>query len=648
MDKLQQQLLLRIILATILLIAAHYLPLTGAMHLVWYLIIYLVIGYDILGKAIQELLHWQLFDENLLMAAATMGAFVLTIKTHSGDYNEAIAVLLLYQIGELFQDCAVEKSRRNIHAIMDLRPDYAHLEQAGQLVTVDLDRVEIGSIIMVQPGEKIPLDGVIVQGESNLNTAALTGESLPRHVACGDEVLSGCINLTGALHLQTTKRFGESTAAKILALVEHASARKARTEALITKLAKIYTPVVCGVALVLALLPPLVGAALLDFTPAWSTWCYRALTFLVISCPCALVISIPLTFFAGLGGASRAGILVKGANYLEALAQLKMLAFDKTGTLTHGVFTVNAIHHTPMEHAKLIEYAVLVESASSHPISKSLLRAYGHPVDRTRVSAIQEYSGNGVIAQVDGQMVAVGNAKLMQQLQVAYIDCHSVGTIVHIAIDRQYMGHLVIADQLKPSSQPAIAALKQIGIERIIMLTGDQQSVATQVGARLQVDEIYAELLPDGKVAKVEELMQWLRACSTKATLGFVGDGINDAPVLARADVGIAMGALGSDAALAAADVVLVDDDPTKIITAIQIARRCLRIVYQNIGFALTVKVACLVLGAVGLVGMWWAIFADVGVMVIAILNAMRTLYSGQQAATGIAMGRRDRPVVTK
>jgi Cd2+/Zn2+-exporting ATPase len=587
------------------------------------LVDYFIIGYDILRKALKGILNRQVFDENFLMAVATVGAMALAIY-ENGDYLEAIAVMLFYQVGEWFQGYAVGKSRRNISDLMDIRPDYANVERGGKLEQVDPDEVGIGSVIVVQPGEKVPIDGIIVEGSSSLNTSALTGESLPREAKAGDEIISGCINMTGVLKIQTTKEFGESTVSKILDLVENASSRKSKSEDFISKFAKIYTPAVCYSALALAILPPLVRMLGMGLTADWGTWVYRALTFLVISCPCALVISIPLSFFAGIGGASQEGVLVKGSNYLEILSQTKVVVFDKTGTLTQGVFEVNGIHHSKLEDAKLIEYAALAESASSHPISKSLQRAYGKEPDRTRVSDIQEISGNGVIAKVDGVEVAAGNDKLMKHLNIEYINCHSTGTIIHMAINGAYAGHIVISDIVKPHSKDAIASLKAAGVEKTVMLTGDAKKVADQVAAFLGIDKAYSELLPADKVSKVEEL---LHMKTGKAKLAFVGDGINDAPVLSRADIGVAMGAMGSDAAIEAADIVLMDDDPIKIAKAIKISRKCLRIVYQNITMALGVKFACLILGAVGIANMYLAIFADVGVMILAVLNAIRCLF---------------------
>ena len=624
MNKKQRKMLFRIIIAAVFLIALNFIPAAGAARFVLYLIPYLVIGYDILWKAWKGIKNHQVFDESFLMAVATIGAIALALYEKSGDYTEAIAVMLFYQIGEWFQSYAVGKSRRNISDLMDIRPDYANIERNGTLEKIDPDEVEIGSIIVVQPGEKVPIDGIVEEGNSSLNTSALTGESLPRDVKEGDEIVSGCINMTGVLKIRTTKEFGESTVSKILDLVENASSRKSRSEDFISKFARIYTPAVCYAALALAFLPPLVRMIGMGLTAEWGTWIYRALTFLVISCPCALVISIPLSFFAGIGGASNAGVLVKGSNYLETLSQTKIVVFDKTGTLTQGVFEVNGIHHNEMENEKLIEYAALAESASSHPISKSLQRAYGKEIDRSRVSGIREISGNGIIATVDGREIAIGNDKLMKHLGVPYIKCHSVGTILHMAIDNQYAGHIVISDIVKPHSKDAVRELKKAGISKTVMLTGDARKVADQVAEDLGLDEVYSELLPADKVEKVEEL---LKKKPEKAKLAFVGDGINDAPVLRRADIGIAMGALGSDAAIEAADVVLMDDDPMQISKAIKISRKCLRIVYENIVFAIGVKLICLVLGAVGAANMWLAIFADVGVMILAVLNAIRALF---------------------
>ena len=624
MSRKQKKMLIRILAAAVLLIALHVIPAAGAARFVLYLIPYLVIGYDILIKAAKGIKNRQVFDECFLMAVATVGAFALALYDRSGDYTEAVAVMLFYQIGELFQSYAVGKSRRNISDLMDIRPDYANVERDGKLEQVDPDEVEIGSVILVQPGEKVPIDGVVLEGSSSLNTSALTGESLPRDVGEGDEIISGCINLSGVLKIQTTKEFGESTVSKILDLVENASSRKSRSENFISKFARIYTPAVCYAALALAVLPPLARFLALGMSPDWGTWIYRALTFLVISCPCALVISIPLSFFAGIGGASNAGVLVKGSNYLETLSQARIVVFDKTGTLTQGVFEVNGIHHSELENEKLLEYAALAESASSHPISRSLQRAYGKEIDRSRVTDIQEISGNGVTAKVDGREVAAGNDKLMELLGISYIGCHSIGTIIHMAIDGKYAGHIVISDIEKPHSKEAVKALKASGVRRTVMLTGDSRKVAEKVASDLGIDEVYSELLPAGKVEKVEEL---LKNKKEMEKLAFVGDGINDAPVLRRADIGIAMGAMGSDAAIEAADVVLMDDDPLKIAKAIRISRKCLRIVYQNIVFAIGVKLVCLALGALGIANMWLAIFADVGVMIIAVLNAIRALF---------------------
>ncbi len=624
MNKKQRTMLVRIIVAAVLLIALNFIPITGLLRFLLYLVPYLVIGYDILLKAGKGIRNRQVFDENFLMAVATVGAIALALLERSGDYTEAIAVMLFYQVGEWFQSYAVGKSRRNISELMDIRPDYANVEKDGKLEKVDPDEVEIGTVIVVQPGEKVPIDGMIIQGSSSLNTSALTGESLPRDAKEGDEIISGCINMTGVLKIRTTKEFGESTVSKILDLVENASSRKSRSEDFISKFARIYTPAVCYAALALAILPPLIRMAALGLPADWGTWIYRALTFLVISCPCALVISIPLSFFAGIGGASNAGVLVKGSNYLETLSQTKIVVFDKTGTLTQGVFEVNGIHHNELEDAKLVEYAALAESASSHPISKSLQKAYGKEIDRSRVEDIREISGNGVIARVDGVEVAAGNDKLMERLGIPYKNCHSVGTIIHMALDGKYAGHIVISDVVKPHSREAIQALKASGVRRTVMLTGDARKVAEQVAGELGIDEVYSELLPADKVEKVEEL---LKNRSEKEKLAFVGDGINDAPVLGRADIGIAMGAMGSDAAIEAADVVLMDDDPMKIAKAIRISRKCLRIVYQNIVFAIGIKLICLALGAVGIANMWLAIFADVGVMILAVLNAIRALF---------------------
>lgn len=616
--------LVRIIVAAVLLIALSFVPVTGVLRFILYMIPYLIIGYDILMKAGKGIRNHQIFDENFLMAIATVGAIVLALYDQSGDYTEAIAVMLFYQVGELFQSYAVGKSRRNISELMDIRPDYANIENGGNLEQVDPDEVEIGTTIVVQPGEKVPIDGIVVEGTSSLNTSALTGESLPRDVSAGDEIISGCINMTGLLKIQTTKEFGESTVSKILDLVENASSRKSKSEDFIAKFARIYTPAVCIAALALALLPPLARILFMGLAPQWDTWIYRALTFLVISCPCALVISIPLSFFAGIGGASKAGVLVKGSNYLETLSQTKIVVFDKTGTLTQGVFEVNGIHHNTLEDEKILEYAALAESASSHPISKSLQRAYGKEIDRSRVQDIQEISGNGVIAKVDGVEVAAGNTKLMDKLHIPYIDCHHVGTIIHMAIEGEYVGHILISDIIKPHAKEALEALKASGVRTTIMLTGDARKVADQVAKEVGVDEVHSELLPADKVEQVERIME---KKSAQEKLAFVGDGINDAPVLRRADIGIAMGAMGSDAAIEAADVVLMDDDPMKIAKAIRISRKCLGIVYQNIIFAIGVKLICLILGAFGIANMWLAIFADVGVMIIAVLNAIRALF---------------------
>ncbi len=637
MTKKQRKMMFRILIASVILLGLQFLtveifdrldgylfPSAGRIiRFSCYLIDYFVIGYDILKKALKGIRNRRVFDENFLMAVATVGAMALAIY-ENGEYLEAIAVMLFYQIGEWFQGYAVGKSRRNISDLMDIRPDYANLERDGQLEQVDPDEVEIGSVIVVQPGEKVPIDGIIVDGNSSLNTSALTGESLPREAEVGDEVISGCISMTGVLKIQTTKEFGESTVSKILDLVENASSRKSKSEDFISRFAKIYTPAVCYSALALAILPPVIRLLFMGISAEWGIWIYRALTFLVISCPCALVISIPLSFFAGIGGASQEGVLVKGSNYLEILSQTKYVVFDKTGTLTKGVFEVNGIHHSKLENEKLIEYAALAESASSHPISKSLQRAYGKEIDRSRVTDIQEISGNGVIAKVDGTTVAAGNDKLMKHLNIVYHDCHQTGTIIHMAVNGEYAGHIVISDIVKPHSGKAIAALKKAGVEKTVMLTGDAKKVADQVAASLGIDEVYSELLPADKVEKVEELLKMKHG---KAKLAFVGDGINDAPVLSRADIGVAMGAMGSDAAIEAADIVLMDDDPMKMAKAIKISRKCLKIVYQNIVFALAVKFACLGLGAVGIANMYLAIFADVGVMILAVLNAIRCLF---------------------
>jgi len=622
MTKKQKKMLVRILITAVMLIALHFIPITGIPQLLAYVAAYLVIGYDILRKAGKGILNGRAFDENFLMALATLGAFFLAIWTKSGDYVEGIAVMLFYQIGELFQSYAVGKSRKNISALMDIRPDYANIEADGQLTQVDPDEVPVGSMIVVQPGEKVPLDGVIVEGTASLNTSALTGESLPRDVKEGDEIISGCIDMSGVLKIRTTKAFGESTVSKILDLVENASSRKSRSEAFISRFAKIYTPAVCAAALVLAVLVPL-GRMLAGLDANWTDWIYRALSFLVVSCPCALVISIPLSFFAGIGGASKEGILVKGSNYLEALSEAKIVVFDKTGTLTRGVFEVTAVHHSPMDEAQLLEYAALAECASSHPISKSLQKAYGKEIDRSRVTDIEELSGYGITATVDGHAVAAGNSKLMNKLGVEYHDCHSTGTIIHMAVDGQYAGHIVISDVVKPHSKEAIEQLKRAGVQKTVMLTGDAKRVADSVAAELGVDEVRSELLPGDKVAEVEKL---LAAKSKKDMLAFVGDGINDAPVLTRADIGIAMGAMGSDAAIEAADIVLMDDDPLQIAKAIKISRKCIGIVRQNIVFSLVVKFGCLALVAFGVANMWAAIFADVGVMVLAVLNAIRAL----------------------
>ena len=637
MTKKQRIMMIRILITAVILLALQFIsaetfdkidkylfPSAGGwIRFACYLMDYFIIGYDILRKAVKGIKNRQVFDESFLMAVATIGAMALAIY-ENGEYLEAIAVMLFYQIGEWFQGYAVGKSRRNISNLMDIRPDYANIERDGKLEKVDPDEVEIGSVIVVQPGEKVPIDGIIIEGSSSLNTSALTGESLPREANAGDEVISGCISMTSVLKIQTTKEFGESTVSKILDLVENASSRKSKSEDFISKFAKLYTPAVCYCALALAFLPPVIRMLFMGLSADWGVWIYRALTFLVISCPCALVISIPLSFFAGIGGASKEGVLVKGSNYLEILSQTKYVVFDKTGTMTKGVFEVNGIHHSVIENEKLIEYAALAESASSHPISKSLQRAYGKEIDRTRVSDIQEISGNGVTAKVDGKEVAAGNDKLMKHLNIPYQDCHQTGTIIHMAINGEYAGHIVISDIIKPHAKEAIVELKKAGVERSVMLTGDAKKVADQVAASLKIDEVYSELLPADKVEKVEEL---LRAKQGKAKLAFVGDGINDAPVLSRADIGIAMGAMGSDAAIEAADIVLMDDDPVKIAKAIKISRKCLRIVYQNIVFALAVKFACLALGAVGIANMYLAIFADVGVMILAVLNAIRCLF---------------------
>ena len=629
MNKKQKKMLIRILVSAALLIGFNFLPFEGVLRFILYLIPYLVIGYDILIKAFKGIKNHQPFDESLLMAIATIGAIAIAIYTEAaeheaGDYVEAIAVMLFYQIGEWFQSYAVGKSRRNISDLMDIRPDYANIEKDGKLEQIDPDEVEPGSVIVVQPGEKVPIDGIVIEGTSTINTSALTGESLPRDAQEGDEIISGCINMTGVLKIKTTKEFGESTVSKILDLVENASSRKSKSEDFITKFARIYTPAVVYSAIALAILPPLVRMFGMGIPAEWGTWIYRALTFLVISCPCALVISIPLSFFAGIGGASNAGVLVKGSNYLETLSQTKCVVFDKTGTLTQGVFEVNEVHHNEMNREQLLEYAALAESASSHPISKSLQRAYGKEIDRSRVTDIRELSGNGVTAKVDGIDVAAGNSKLMDRLGVKWIDCHQSGTIIHMAVDGRYAGHIVISDIEKPHAKEAIQALKKAGVEKTVMLTGDSRRVAEHVAADLGIDEVHAELLPADKVSEVEEI---LKKNTGKGKLAFVGDGINDAPVLSRADIGIAMGAMGSDAAIEAADVVLMDDDPLKIAKAIKISRKCLHIVYENIWFAIGIKLICLVLGAVGIANMWLAIFADVGVMILAVLNAIRALF---------------------
>ncbi len=623
MTKKQKKMLVRILVTSVMLIVLNFLPIGGIWQLAAYLAAYLIIGYDILQKAGKSVVNGRAFDENFLMALATLGAFFLAIWTKSGDYVEGIAVMLFYQIGELFQSYAVGKSRRNITALMDIRPDYANIERDGELVQVDPDEVEVGSVIVVQPGEKVPIDGVVLSGSASLNTSALTGESVPRDVHEGDEIISGCIDMSGVLKIRTTKAFGESTVSKILDLVENASSRKSRSEAFISRFAKVYTPAVCIAALLLALAVP--GVRMLAGLPAdWVNWIYRALTFLVVSCPCALVISIPLSFFAGIGGASKEGILIKGSNYLEALSEAKILVFDKTGTLTQGVFEVTGVHHNTMEEERILDYAAHAECASSHPISKSLQKAYGKPIDRSRVSDIEELSGHGIVAKVDGHAVAAGNAKLMKKLGIAYADCHSVGTIIHMAIDGAYAGHIVISDIVKPHAKEAISELKHAGVKKTVMLTGDAKRVADQVAGELGIDEVHSELLPGDKVAQVEAL---LANKGKKEKLAFVGDGINDAPVLTRADIGIAMGAMGSDAAIEAADIVLMDDDPLQIAKAIKISRKCIGIVKQNIVFSLVVKFGCLALTAIGVTDMWAAIFADVGVMVLAVLNAIRALH---------------------
>lgn len=623
MNKKQKKMLVRIIIAAALMIILHFVPVKGVIRFLLYLIPYFVIGYDILRKAFKGIMNHQVFDENFLMAVATVGAIIVALS-ENGDYTEAIAVMLFYQIGELFQSYAVGKSRRNISELMDIRPDYANVEVDGKLEQTDPDEVEIGSVIVVKPGEKVPIDGIIIDGSSTLNTSALTGESVPRDAKYGDEIISGCINLSGVLKIRTTKEFGESTVSKILDLVENSSSKKSKSENFISKFAKYYTPAVCYSALALAILPPVVRMLFMSASPEWATWIYRALTFLVISCPCALVISIPLSFFAGIGGASREGVLVKGSNYLETLSQTKYVVFDKTGTMTEGVFEVTDVYENTMDKEKVLEYAALAESFSSHPISKSLKKAYGREIDQTRVSDVEEISGHGIIAKVDGIDVAAGNYKLMKKLRLSYADSDKVGTIVHVAVNGKYEGYILISDRIKATAKEAIHALKKAGIERTIMLTGDSKTVADSVAKELGIDEVYSELLPSDKVAKVEEL---LAKKSRKSKLAFVGDGINDAPVLSRADIGIAMGAMGSDAAIEAADIVLMDDDPVKISKAIKISRKCLRIVYENTYFAIGIKLICLLLGAVGIANMWFAIFADVGVMVIAVLNAIRALF---------------------
>lgn len=624
MNRKQKKTLARIIISAAMMTGLIFAPVTGLVRFGLYLIPYLIIGYDILIKAAKGIKNRQVFDESFLMAIATLGAIALALYEKSGDYTEAIAVMLFYQVGELFQSYAVGKSRRNISELMDIRPDYANIEKNGQLERVDPEEVAAGSIITVRPGEKVPIDGVVIEGSSTLNTAALTGESIPRDVNAGDEIISGCVNMTGLLRIRTSREFGESTVSKILDLVENASSRKSRSENFISRFARIYTPAVCALALALAILPPAIRFFAIGADPCWGDWIYRALTFLVISCPCALVISIPLSFFAGIGGASKAGVLVKGSNYLETLSKTKIVVFDKTGTLTQGVFEVNGIHHQTMDDEKLLEYAALAESSSSHPISASIRKAFGKPIDRRRVSNVREISGGGVIAEVDGTEVAAGNDKLMDSLNVEYVPCHSAGTVIHIAVGGRYAGHLLISDVEKPTSREAVAALRKAGVEKTVMLTGDRREAADRVASDLGIDMVCSELLPAGKVEKVEELIE---SKPEKDKLAFVGDGINDAPVLSRADIGIAMGAMGSDAAIEAADVVLMDDDPLKIAKAIRISRKCLSIVYQNITFAIGIKFACLILGALGIANMWLAIFADVGVMIIAVLNAVRALF---------------------
>ena len=622
MNKKQKKMLARIIIAAVLMVVCNVIPAEGILKFVLYMIPYFIIGYDILKKAVKGIINKQVFDENFLMAVATVGAIVIAV-TDSGDYNEAIAVMLFYQIGELFQSYAVGKSRKNISELMDIRPDYANLLKDDSIEKVDPDEVEIGSIIVVKPGEKVPIDGIVIDGKSTLNTSALTGESVPRSVKCDDEIISGCINLTGVLKVKTTKEFQESTASKILDLVENSSSKKSRSENFISKFAKYYTPIVCYSALALAVLPPIVRMLFMGVAPQWNVWVYRALTFLVISCPCALVISIPLSFFAGIGGASKAGVLIKGSNYIETMANTKYVVFDKTGTITEGVFEVSGIHHCNMDEDKMLEYVALAEMYSSHPISKSIKKAYGKELDKNRVTDVEQISGHGIMASVDGIKVAVGNSKLMEKLGLEYDECHKIGTIVHVAIDGKYEGHIIISDKIKPTSKKAISALKKAGIKKTVMLTGDMDDVAREVGTQVGMDDIYSELLPEDKVTKVEMLLD---KKSAKEALAFVGDGINDAPVLSRADIGIAMGAMGSDAAIEAADVVLMDDDPMKVVKAINISKKCMRIVYENIYFAIGIKIICLILGAAGIANMWLAIFADVGVMFIAVLNAIRAL----------------------